>query len=141
MDTSELIAVLLSWAASLSGYPYPESRPAIEYRGQEFFEQNACVTAKNCRAAAWYDNAGTIYLDTRLANLEDPLIRSVVVHELVHYLQDLSGEFSDRSCQEQVRREQHAYAVQRAYLNRIAGQFAATYPVYAPCPGDVPETG
>ena len=96
---------------------------------------------KNCRVAAWYDNNGTISLDTRLANLEDPIIRSVVVHELVHYLQDLSGEFKSGDCQEQLRKEQHAYAVQRTYLNRIAGRFAATYPIYGPCPGNVPDPG
>ncbi|MBI1733024.1 MAG: M48 family metallopeptidase [Gammaproteobacteria bacterium] len=141
MDPTELIAVLLSWASSLSGYPYPDSRPEIEYREHAFFEQHACAEAKNCRAVAWYDNAGTIYLDTRLADMEDPVIRSVVVHELVHYLQDLSGEYQTGSCREQMRREQHAYAVQRAYLNRIAGQFAATYPVYAPCPEAAAETG
>ena len=141
MDPTELIAVLLSWAASLSGYPYPDTRPAIEYREHDFFEQHACAEVKNCRVAAWYDNDGTIFLDTRLANLEDPIIRSVVVHELVHYLQDLSGEYKGGDCREQVRREQHAYAVQRTYLNRIAGQFAATYPVYGPCPGNVPGPG
>lgn len=136
MDTSELIAVLLSWASSLSGYPYPDSRPLVEYREHDFFEQHACADVKNCRVAAWYDNQGTIYLDARLADLEDPVIRSVVVHELVHYLQDLSGEFKAAGCREQVRREQHAYAVQRTYLNRIAGRFAATYPIFAPCPGE-----
>ena len=139
METAELIAVLLSWASSLSGYPYPDSRPQVEYREHDFFEQHACAEVKNCRAVAWYDNHGTIFLDTRLADLEDPMIRSVVVHELVHYLQDLSGELKNSSCQDQVRREQLAYSVQRTYLNRIAGRFTATYPVYAPCPGDVPD--
>jgi len=140
LETAELIAVLLSWASSLSGYPYPDSRPQVEYREQEFFQQHACAEVKNCRVAAWYDNDGTIFLDTRLADLEDPMIRSVVVHELVHYLQDLSGEFGTGDCREQVQREQHAYAVQRTYLNRIAGRFTATYPIYAPCPGDGPSS-
>jgi hypothetical protein len=140
-DTTDLLAVLLSWASSLSGYPYPDTRPAIEYRDHAFFEQHACAEAKNCRAAAWYDNAGTIYLDDHLADLGDPIVRGVIVHELVHYLQDLSGEFKAATCQDNVRREQHAYAVQRTYLRRIAGQFVALYPVYAPCPGNVPGTG
>lgn len=138
MDVGELIGVLLSWAAGISGYAYPDTRPAIEYRDHDFFEQHACAQVKNCRAAAWYDNDGTIYLDRKLADLEDPVIRSVVVHELVHYLQDLSGEFRDGECGDSVKREREAYSAQRTYLNRIAGRFSATYPVYAPCPGDMP---
>jgi hypothetical protein len=138
MNTAELISILLSWAASLSGYPYPDTRPAIEYRAHDFFAQHACAAEASCRAAAWYDDDGTIYLDRQLADLEDPVIRSVVVHELVHYLQDLNGAFAAGTCDDSVRREREAYAVQRTYLNRVAGRFAATWPVYAPCPGNAP---
>lgn len=133
MDKAELIAVLLSWASHLTSYPYPESVPDVELRPAEFFVVHACGGDENCRAAAWYDNEGTIYLDDRIVDLEDPVVRSVIVHELVHYLQDLSGKFEAGGCEENVTRERQAYAIQRIYLNRIAGRFAATYPVYAPC--------
>lgn len=56
----------------------------------------------------------------------------------MHYLQDLGGDYRPGECGDSVRREREAYSIQRTYLNRIAGRFAATYPVYAPCPGDVP---
>jgi hypothetical protein len=134
MERTELIAVLLSWAASLSGYTYPETAPPVEYRGPDFFVEQACRGAEDCRVAAWYD-AGTIYLREDLSDLEDPVVRSVVVHELVHYLQDLSGRFPVDDCESDLKREQEAYSIQRTYLNRIAGRFAATWPVWGPCEG------
>ena len=136
MERSELIGVLLSWASHLSGYTYPDSIPRIEQRPAAFFEQQVCAGRKRCEVVAWYDDQGVIYLDDRIDDIEDPLIRSVLVHELVHYLQDLSGEFTRNDCEEKMRRERQAYAIQRSYLNRIAGLFAATWPVYAPCPAE-----
>jgi hypothetical protein len=62
------------------------------------------------------------------------MIRSVIVHELVHYLQDIYQRYPEPTCEHQAAREREAYAWQRAYLNRIAGRFAATWPVYDPCP-------
>jgi hypothetical protein len=134
VDRAELIAVLLSWAASLSGYPYPDTAPPVEYRGREFFVEHACEGEENCRVAAWY-NDGTIYLDRSLDDPEDPVARSVVVHELVHYLQDRSGKFPVKDCESDLRREQEAYSIQRTYLNRIAGRFASLWPVWGPCTG------
>jgi len=134
VDRTELIAVLLSWAASLSGYPYPDTTPPVEFRGREFFVEHACQGEENCRVAAWYD-AGTIYLDESLDDPEDPVARSVVVHELVHYLQDRSGKFPVKDCESDLGREQEAYSIQRTYLNRIAGRFAALWPVWGPCTG------
>jgi hypothetical protein len=134
VERADLIAVLLSWAASLSGYPYPETVPAVEYRDRGFFVEQACAGRADCAVAAWYQD-GTVYLDETLSDLEDPIVRSVVVHELVHYLQALNGAFQGDDCESDLRREQQAYSVQRIYLNRIAGRFAATWPVYAPCTG------
>jgi hypothetical protein len=136
MDKTELIAVLLSWTVHLTSYPSPPEPPNLEYQPREFFVQHACRGHERCQVAAWYDNNGTIYLDDRITDLMDPIVRSVIVHELVHYLQDLSGKFDERSCQDHLAREREAYAIQRIYINRIAGRFAATYPVYAPCPAD-----
>ena len=133
MGKAELLLVLLSWASHLSHYPYPDSGPEYSIRPHAFFVQHACGGNNNCNIAAWYNNDGIIYLDDRLQDWDDPVIRSVIVHELVHYLQDLSGKFKNNDCRDQLMREREAYAIQRIYLNRVAGRFAAVYPVYGSC--------
>jgi len=86
MYSSEMIAVLLSWAVNLSGYPLPQELPTVEYKPRIFFVQHACNNNSKCSVAAWYNNNGVIFLSDELKNLSDPIIRSVFVHELVHYL-------------------------------------------------------
>lgn len=133
VNNASLLAVLLSWAAQLSGYPYPHTVPSLQYRSHEFFVKQACGGSEPCRVAAWYDDKKIIYLDDRITNLRDPMVRSLLVHEMVHYLQDLSGKYKSADCHTRVLREQQAYAAQRLYLNQVAGVFASLWPVYPSC--------
>lgn len=121
MDAAAL-AILLGWAVHLSKYPQPEELPHIEYRTQEFFIEHACG-GRDCKAVGWYDDKGVVYLDQRVQTQDNVFTRSLIVHELVHYLQDLSGEFSD-SCEDQIRREREAYAIQRIYVAEAHGSVA-----------------
>jgi len=135
VDRAELLAVLLSWASHLTSYSYPESPPDYRIEDHAFFVEHACGGREKCPVSAWYNNDGIIYLDSRLGDWQDPVVRSVIVHELVHYLQDLSGRYASDDCEDRLKREREAYSVQRTYLNRIAGRFAATWPVYDTCEG------
>ena len=130
---ARLLAVLLSWAAQFSGYPYPQTIPALQFRDHAFFVQQACGGSEHCRVAAWYNDRGIIYLDKRIKDLQTPMVRSLLVHEMVHYLQDLSGEYKNGDCRTRMVREEQAYAAQRLYLNQVEGIFAAVYPVYPSC--------
>ena len=132
MDT-ELIAVLLSWTVKLSSYPHPGVPPEIVFKPHDFFVEQACAGNPKCGTVAWYDDEKVIYLDDRIKNNTDAFSRSVVVHELVHYLQDLSGEYKTMDCNLHAKREREAYSVQRQYLNKIAGRFVAIYINYPPC--------
>ena len=132
---AKLLAVLLSWAVNLSSYPHPGETPELIYKPAEFFVDNVCNGNKKCDAVAWYDNQGTIYLDKRLYGHTDANTRSVVVHELIHYLQDLSGEYDEMNCDLYSKREREAYSVQRQYLNKIAGRFTVMFMNYPPCHG------
>jgi|OM-RGC.v1.026057159 ribose 5-phosphate isomerase RpiB len=130
---AKLLAVLLSWTVNLSSYPHPGVAPEIIYKPRQFFVDTACQGNQKCKAAAWYNDKNIIYLDDRLIGHTDANTRSVVVHELVHYLQDLSGEYEVMDCGLYAKREREAYSVQRQYLNKIAGQFVAIYMNYPPC--------
>jgi len=65
-----------------------------------------------------------IYVDERLAPGEDLLAASIVVYEMVHYLQYKSGAFDGLSCAKSIDLEREAYAIQREFLLR--------YGVYQP---------
>jgi hypothetical protein len=124
---------LLGWTAKLSGYPYTHDLPLIEYKPHNFFVENACLGNTKCRVSAWYNDHGTIYIDEILKNNDDAITDSIIVHELVHYLQDRSKKFDALNCQDHLIREREAYGVQRQYLNRIAGRFVAIYMNFPPC--------
>lgn len=128
-----IITVLLSWTVYLSGYPSPDKLPLLEFKPHDFFVEHACLGNTKCRVAAWYDNHGIIYIDDNLKNNDDVFTDSLIVHELVHYLQDQSNKFIDQNCQNYLMREREAYGIQRQYLNRIAGSFAVIYMNFPPC--------
>ena len=135
MELTKLLSVLLSWSVQLTSYPHPHTLPEIEYTNNDFFVDNACYGKSNCRVAAWYNNEGIIYINKILENQTDPMTRGILVHELVHYLQDLSGKFDNNDCRDQQAREREAYAIQRAYLHTVAGAFIAIYMEFPPCTG------
>ena len=134
MDKIEMINVLLSWTVYLSSYSLPETPPSLEYKPQSFFVEHACLGNEKCRVAGWYDDHGTIFIDDRTESNNDAMTRSLIVHEIAHYLQDISGKFDVESCENHLVREREAYSIQRQYLNKIAGRFVAIYINYLPCP-------
>jgi len=124
---TDLYATLLSWAVTLSGYPTPAEPPVVVPKPHEFFVQQACH-GQECKVLGWYAGGRNLYVDETL-NPEDNLFASsVVVHEMVHYLQSVArgddalkdgAAFSVRpSCTQIVSWERQAYAVQREYIMR-----------------------
>ena len=120
-QVADSIAVLLGWAVHLSAYPKPEKPPRVQFKPHSFFTANAC-SGRECKAVGWYNDKGIVYIDERLRNAESMFARSLFVHEFVHYLQDLSGNFDSNSCPDIVMREREAYAVQRDYVVTAHGQ-------------------
>ena len=112
---NEVYAILLSWAAHLSGYPMPADidMPEIQFEQHAFFVQNACY-GKECNVIGWYNDTGVVYIDEEYKTV-DGFNGSIVVHEFVHFLQDESGTFGS-SCDDFIAREHEAYAVQNQYL-------------------------
>lgn len=108
------LEILLSWAVFLSPYPEPATAPEVQIVPPEFFHEHACG-GKECDVIGWYNDQGIVYFHEDL----DPnsmLGRSIAVHELVHYLQHLSGKYVSNSCEDSIERELEAYRVQNEYL-------------------------
>jgi hypothetical protein len=124
---NELYAALLSWAVTLSGYPAPAKAPNIVKQPHSFFVEKAC-NGRECKVLGWYAGGTDIFIDDRLDPEKDLLASSIVVHEMVHYLQNVArGDYavtngvafgSTPTCQQFVRWEHEAYGAQREYILR-----------------------
>ena len=123
---SNLTTVLLSWAVSLSGYAPPAEEPVIVKVPHAFFVENAC-DGRECKVYGWYSGGRNLYLDDRLDPETNLLAASIVVHEMVHYLQGVDrndgvpaggAAYQELStCDDAIALEREAYGVQREYLH------------------------
>jgi hypothetical protein len=124
---TELYATLLSWAVTLSGYPPPKEPPNVVLEPHAFFVEHAC-NGKECKVLGWYSGGKDLYVDETLDPENNLFASSIVVHEMVHYLQGVArGDDALRagaafsvtpSCKQLVNWEFEAYAVQREYIMR-----------------------
>ena len=111
----ELVAELLIAVQGLSGHPGPAPPPTVVLVPHGELERAACTGP--CDIYGWFPPGATIYLDDRLDPAASVWARGVLVHELVHYLQQESGAYGGRvDCAAWLRREQEAYRVQIRWL-------------------------
>jgi hypothetical protein len=122
---NELYAALMSWAVTLSGYPAPATQPEVVKVPHAELVQKACV-GHECKVLGWFPPGNTIFIDDRLDPQKDLRASSIVVHEMVHYLQQESKKFdlAQRTCQTTIALEREAYGTQREFFLR--------YGVYQP---------
>jgi hypothetical protein len=114
----ELLAILMSWSVSLSGYSRPTEAPEIVMAPHSYLVAEACG-GHECQVLGWYPPGQKIFLDDRLDPANSLYASSIVVHEIVHFLQRQSGRFEESvNCASALEREREAYAVQREFLMR-----------------------
>ena len=115
LTEAELVPALLSAIDQLSKYPRPAFAPEIFRVSQERLQELACT--RNCRVLATYQPGEGIFLNERLKPETNLFDRSVLLHELVHYVQELNHERGDaKPCDRWYHREVEAYAIQKAFL-------------------------
>jgi hypothetical protein len=123
---SDLYATLLSWAITLSGFPAPSEPPVVVPKPHAFFVEQACH-GQECKVLGWYAGGRNVYIDETLDPQDSLFASSIVVHEMVHYLQGVArgdamgggAAFNvGPSCEQSVHWEHEAYAVQREYILR-----------------------
>lgn len=112
---AEIVAELLLFAQAITGYAPAEQPPEIIFLEQAELQQQACDNP--CEIFGWYPYGSEIFLDRRLDPVRNLKARGVLLHELVHFLQQRNGAFTDESaCLNWAKREQEAYRVQGAWL-------------------------
>ena len=109
---------LLSDIEYISPYWASKSLPPITLVTQD--EINRVVCKKPCAVRAAYMPDRGVLLAESLDPINTPLDRSILLHELVHYLQEINNRYSELTpCKRWFQREHEAYAVQNQYLYKI----------------------
>jgi Domain of unknown function (DUF6647) len=117
-DLAPVVRLLLEAIETLSSYRATGPLPSIFLLPQYRIEQKVCDAPCNVRAA--YIPREGIYLSGNLDPVHDPLDRSALLHELVHYLQQGHAKFEGMDpCERERAKEQEAYAIQNAYLTTL----------------------
>ena len=112
-----LVIGLLAWVVANTAYmeKLPQS-PNLEYKTEKEMVAAVCPNYDCSTPRAYYGDGGnTVFLpeDFNRRRLTE---RGVLAHELVHYLQDLSGRWPEMTCVAWVVRESEAYRIQADYL-------------------------
>lgn len=112
-----LIAGLLAWISLYTGYPAPEHQPGLAMVSHAGLERMAC--AGPCPVLGFYRDDGIVYLDDDLPLATNVCAQSILVHELVHYVQHLQDRFAefDPAMRWQLR-ELEAHRIQSLFLVR-----------------------
>jgi len=125
-----IMAGLLAWIGAHSNYSIPDQTPMVVLAPHAYIADLAC--SEDCPALGVYPDGNAVYLDDALQVGTNVCARSVLLHELVHYLQDRDGRFLNLppAVRHHVR-EHEAYAIQRVYLTEHGRQAAFGRTLYA----------
>ena len=113
----EWIERLLATATVLGGYPSAAPPPQVTVIAQHELSTRVCGGA--CAVKGAFISGQGLFIIDGLEIETDPQDRSVLLHELVHYLQELNGRYADEAACDRFRyRELEAYRLQDEYLSR-----------------------
>lgn len=140
LTEAELMPALVAALDQLSKYHRPVALPEVIRVPHERIE--ALVCNAKCAALAVYRPGEGIYLDEKLKPETDLFARSILLHELVHYVQDMSDEHGDmRPCMRWYQREQEAYAIQKIFLFTTGSATRVGYSAHkSTCDDDVSQS-
>jgi hypothetical protein len=104
---------------ALSGYPVPAAMPPMQAVPVAVMQQKIC--GKPCPVKAFYHPQWGVYLDETMDIGGNEFDRSVLLHELVHHLQNTGGRFEKMpvSCERNQLAEAEAYKIQNLYLASV----------------------
>ena len=134
----KLLPYLLVALDQITKYRIPDTPPLIRKVPGSLVQQYACQ--KPCGALAVYRTGEGVYLDESMEPETNVFARSVLFHELVHYVQDMDKELVDiKECERWYRREQEAYALQKRFLEIVGSLIRVAYTQGQACDPDRDE--
>jgi hypothetical protein len=128
----ELLVELFTAIKLIAGYPIPAALPEVHVMPLTELRREVCAD-ENCRVEAYYDPKRGVLLGAHLDVHDNLLARSILLHELVHHVQQKSGRFETipSECRRWVSKEREAYNVQNQYLQRHGSATIMTWTVLA----------
>jgi hypothetical protein len=119
LSLSSLALQLLLSVHSLSGYPVTKTLPEFHVMPLTEIQQRFCNGP--CRVQAYYKRGEGVYIDQAFNLAGDEFARSVLLHELVHHVQQVSGKFEKipSECDRWYAAEREAYEIQNRYLEAM----------------------
>jgi hypothetical protein len=114
---TQLVSELFIAIKLIAGYPVPMTLPEIHVLTPAALRQSLCKGPCGDIKAYYLPGKG-IFISDRLDLQRDVADRSVLLHELVHHAQELSGKFNQipGKCDRWYSRELEAYSAQNQYL-------------------------
>ena len=110
-----LVVGLLAWISAHTSYTLPGDAPAVAIVPHAYLEALACNGP--CEVLGVYTDGNVVYIDNSLHIDTNVCARSVLLHELVHYLQDRKERFLNLDPYTRGHEREHeAYAIQKVYL-------------------------
>jgi hypothetical protein len=118
----ELARNLLLFIASASQQPAPQTLPAIQVLPVAEIQRLVCEGP--CTLKAFYTPERGVIVSDQLDFAKNIMAQSILLHELVHYVQKSRGAFdaTGLDCGAWYDQELEAYEIQNAYLRRFGGQ-------------------
>jgi hypothetical protein len=114
----QLIDSLIDAITRLSSFRKPATMPRVTRVSRAEIERTIC--SGPCMVKAWYLPGEGIFFDESLTPETNLIHRSILLHELVHFVQEVNGDAAALDpCHRWVQREQQAYELQAQYLALI----------------------
>ncbi len=118
-NLNELIVALLLWITTNTEYKEPKKFPVVEFIEQKQLSQLACKRDCEILALTPEEPKNTIYLSKTLSPMNDICHRGILLHELIHILQEDQKKFTDFDLKTKKHlREMDALVNHNIYLSR-----------------------
>lgn len=123
MDVAALkvmVAGLLTWIHVSGDLPMPPDQPEISFVSHAELEHIVCNHPCAVLGFSPDDASDVVYIDQSLDIEKNECQRSILVHELVHFMQRRAKEYDNESPEIRAHwREMEALEIQRLYLDQF----------------------